>query len=177
MLESLNLKQHVQFPTHLQGHTLDLLITQLDHGYIKSVHPSDCLSDHLCIKACLDFSVPKARDVTHTFRCFHKINITDFRNDIKASDLITNPKDTPDGLYNELVRNAQTLSSWSGDYTRRRARMRASLEQDDVPAEKPKANEGAGSRLREPDCYGLVRCLDAERAQARVWQMMCCSRS
>ena len=81
---------------------------------------------------------------------------------------------TPDALYNELVRNAQTLlSSWSGDYTRRQARMRAPLEQDDVPAEQPKANESAGRRLREPDCYGLVRCLDAERARARVWRIMC----
>ena len=80
---------------------------------------------------------------------------------------------TPDALYNELVRNAQTLlSSWSGDYTRRQARMRAPLEQDDVPAEQPKANEGAGS-LREPDCYGLVKCLDAERARAMVWRIMC----
>ena len=84
---------------------------------------------------------------------------------------------TPDALYNELVRNAQTLlSSWSGDYTRRQARMRAPLEQDDVPAEQPEANEGAGL-LRGPDCYGLVWCLDAERVRAMVWQIMCCSHS
>ena len=37
LLESFSLKQHVNFPTHIRGHTLDLLITRFDSEIIQSV--------------------------------------------------------------------------------------------------------------------------------------------
>ena len=52
-LQSLDLKQHINFPTHVHGHILDLLITPSDCLAVNSVSPVDLVSDHFCIKATL----------------------------------------------------------------------------------------------------------------------------
>ncbi len=67
---------------------------------------------------------------------------------------------TPQGLYDDLVRNAQhLLSSWSGDYTRRQARLREPLEREgeEESEERPAGDaEGEEESLREKDRFGLV---------------------
>ena len=55
---------------------------------------------------------------------------------------------TPQALYDELARNAQfILSAWSGDATRRQARMRAPLEHE----EGEDAAEGADDDAHEDE--------------------------
>jgi hypothetical protein len=70
---------------------------------------------------------------------------------------------TSPGMYDALVRNAQhLLSSWSGDYTRRQARLREPLEEDgEEKEERPAAAaaEGDDENLREKDRFNLVRGL------------------
>ena len=45
-LDSLGLVNHTQFPTHVSGHTLDLIITQEDSNDILTVARGHMLSDH-----------------------------------------------------------------------------------------------------------------------------------
>ena len=63
-------------------------------------------------------------------------------------------------LFRSLVRNAQyLLSSWSGDYTRRQARLREPLEREgeEESEERPAGDaEGEEESLREKDRFGLV---------------------
>ena len=49
-----DLKQHVNFPTHVHGHWLDLLITKLISNCIKSVFSASGISDHLAVISEID---------------------------------------------------------------------------------------------------------------------------
>ena len=84
---------------------------------------------------------------------------------------------TPQGLYDELVRNTQhILTSWKGDSTRRQARLKAPLEgSDDEEADgerkekseekeerKPERHEEP--KLRPKDKYRLAFALVVRRA-------------
>ena len=50
----LDLKQHVNFPTHVHGYRLDLLITKVISNSIKSVFSAACMSDHLAVLSEID---------------------------------------------------------------------------------------------------------------------------
>lgn len=109
LLESCNLIQHVNFSTHLHGHTLDLLISQSDNNFLKSVQPSDYIADHASVMATLDTSIVSEGDAPRiSYRSYHKINLDIFKQDIQNSDLHKNPNTTPDGLYQQYH---DTLSS------------------------------------------------------------------
>ena len=109
LLESCNLIQHVNFSTHLHGHTLDLLISQSDTDFIKTVQSSDYIADHASVIVTLDTSTVSAMDAKHsTFRSYHKINLVNFRQDILDSDLHKHPLTTPESLYQQYH---STLSS------------------------------------------------------------------
>ena len=58
ILASFDLLQHVIFPTHIHGHTLDLIISA-NHSVCKplSVLPSDRISDHLTVLAELNIPI------------------------------------------------------------------------------------------------------------------------
>ena len=58
LLEEFELKQHVDFLTHILGNTLDHLITPEPSQLVKSLKISDCFSDHMVIRAVLDISKP-----------------------------------------------------------------------------------------------------------------------
>ena len=58
LLESCNLAQYVNGPTHIHGHTLDLILTPIDSNVISTVHIGDFMSDHAIVKCKLDFSPP-----------------------------------------------------------------------------------------------------------------------
>ena len=47
LLESFNIIQHVKFPTHIDGHTIDLILTPSENHGITSTKTSLLLSDHL----------------------------------------------------------------------------------------------------------------------------------
>lgn len=66
---------------------------------------------------------------------------------------------TPKGLYDEIARNAQrVIGNWHGDYTRREARMRAPLEEDDK-AKREAVKEVQSKETRPKDKYGLEATL------------------
>jgi len=86
------LKQHVNEPTHMLGHTLDLIIARdlsrllcdavavVDPGLTDS--RDNYSGDHFAIFASLNFNKPSRHRKTVTFRKYASINHTDFRTDI-----------------------------------------------------------------------------------------------
>ena len=96
LLNTFNLTQHITFPTHNSGHTLDLLITRSTSSLISSPdHIFTPISDHEFISSIL--SIPtnsRPPRITKVTRPINSINVTNFSNDILASSLYTSPAPT-----------------------------------------------------------------------------------
>ena len=82
ILDTFNLIQHIQEPTHNCGNTLDLLITQ-KNTKLKDFTVSTQLSDHNNIIFTLDVKKPEPIRKLVTNRQIKNIDITSFKNDIK----------------------------------------------------------------------------------------------
>ena len=54
-IESCCLTQYIDFPTHLCGHTLDLLMAHSNFSAISDVKGSSFISDHKIISCVVDF--------------------------------------------------------------------------------------------------------------------------
>ena len=67
MLDSLGMINHITFPTHKQGHNLDLFIEEEDSPLIMKVTRGHLISDHHSIHAYLNIckNKPKVREVTY----------------------------------------------------------------------------------------------------------------
>ena len=93
LLNNANLTQHVNFPTHQAGHTLDLVITTKDSTLSPTItHSLVSPSDHFPIFTSLVISPPSPPPLTkHFFRCIKSINLNNFIRDIRTSRLITHP--------------------------------------------------------------------------------------
>jgi hypothetical protein len=89
VLDSSHLQQHVHFPTHKHGHTLDLLISRATSNIVTSVSWTfPFLSDHFAIHAIL--KVPTYSRPPHTTkftRSLRSIDVSAFSNDILNSPL------------------------------------------------------------------------------------------
>jgi hypothetical protein len=109
LLDTFSLTQHIQFPTHDSGHTLDLLITRSSSSLVTSVdHTFSPISDHEVILSTL--AIPtKSRSprIVKLTRPINTINTINFSNDILASDLYTSP---PTSLAQYLQLFTSTLS-------------------------------------------------------------------
>src|SRR6218665_517578 len=93
LLSSTNLTQHVNFPTHYQDHTLDLVITSSLSNLSPEISFSfDTPSDHHPIFTLLNIlPTPRAAPASHSFRRISSINIEAFMRDLSSSDLVLNP--------------------------------------------------------------------------------------
>lgn len=94
LLESFDLNQHVNFPTHESGHSLDLLISRSSSSSqlsnIRSYYPA--LSDHDAVLATLSLPTKdRPLRVTKTIRPIRSINPTSFSSDILSSTLYSSP--------------------------------------------------------------------------------------
>ena len=110
LLSSMNLTQHVTFPTHSLNHVLDLVITASDSLLNPSVSSSPLSpSDHFPIFTSLNLdSPPTPTACQRSFRRLAAINLADFILDIQHSELIRNPP----ALLGDLVKcYSDTLSS------------------------------------------------------------------
>ena len=69
LIDSVNLCQHVNSPTHRNGHTLDLIITRATENLVQDVNVhSEFYSDHRVITCSLNHPKPPRSDVTVTHR-------------------------------------------------------------------------------------------------------------
>jgi hypothetical protein len=98
-LDSYSLAQYVSEPTHRLGHTLDLVITRASENIVSDIHVDKSLpSDHYAVTCLLKISRPQATKKSVCFRKVRDINLENFRNDITASRLISDPADNIDTL-------------------------------------------------------------------------------
>ena len=71
LLSSFGLRQHVDFPTRIHGHWLDLFITRTACDLIKTVYTSYGLSDHMTVIADVGVKL-----VSHTInKCFFHTDV------------------------------------------------------------------------------------------------------
>src|SRR6218665_3539208 len=101
---------HVNFPTHYQDHTLDLVITSSLSNLSPEISFSfDTPSDHYPIFTLLNIlPTPRPAPAPHSFRRISSINIEAFMRDLFSSDLVLNP---PSSLDDLLCSYNATLSS------------------------------------------------------------------
>ena len=93
ILDSFDLHQYVDFPTHIHGHSLDLMICSPGCN-VLSVSASDLISDHFSVVANLQIPAIHSRNIPQTikYRKLQSINMEAFKADIPNSDLIRHPK-------------------------------------------------------------------------------------
>ena len=88
MVEASGMKQWINFPTHKQGNTLDLIITELAaEVQIKNIYCGPYISDH-CIITCT-CNIPKTKMVTKQikYRDFKKANMTEMIEDMNLDSV------------------------------------------------------------------------------------------
>ncbi len=93
ILDSFNLCQHIDGPTHENGQTLDLIITRSDQMFAMNFTVYDpAISDHLALHCNTNLSkLPNVKCVI-TYRKLCSINHDIFRCDILNSSLCQLPK-------------------------------------------------------------------------------------
>lgn len=122
ILDSFGLSQHVNFPTHIHGHTLDLVITSTDFPP-QSVKSSDPISDHFTIIAEFEISIVSQSDRQKIkYRNIKSIDIEAFKQDVQRSKLILDPSQNASDLatqYNDTL--SSLLDKHAPEITRQTA--------------------------------------------------------
>ena len=102
LLDSVGLDQHVSVPTHISGHTLDLIITRNSDQLLVSSPWTDYLfSDHLPVHCNIQVEKPLLKSKRISFRKLKSIDISSLRDDLSKSDLCSNAIDSLE--LNDLV--------------------------------------------------------------------------
>ena len=110
ILASFDTTQHVNFPTHIHGHWLDIIITRSSCKNIQTPTVVDGLSDHNTVIANLKVrTAPAASKHNVFYRAFHSINIAAFMADITTSNLVTHPREHLSELYKQYHQILKTL--------------------------------------------------------------------
>ena len=103
-LDSCDLKQLLNQPTHLHGHTLDLILSPSDQDTIVDVKTCDFVSDHSLVKC----SIVLPHQAAHTpnkvqYRRYHRINMSNFCSDLKNTPFVKSPANAVVDLYEQYV--------------------------------------------------------------------------
>ena len=83
---------------------MDLILSPSDQDSIADVKICDFVSDHALVK----FTIAFPRQVDHTpnivqYRRYHRINMSDFRSDLKNTSFVKSPADAVVDLYEQYV--------------------------------------------------------------------------
>ena len=109
LLDSSNLAQSVNKPTHLHGHILDLILSLSDSNFVSNVTVCDLVSDHALVKRHLDFACPASPKVgSISYHRYHKIR-QKFRDDLANISIVLSPASTAADLYDQYVHNLGCL--------------------------------------------------------------------
>lgn len=101
LLSSMGLEQHVDKPTHISGHTLDLIITRCSDSLLTATPMADYLfSDHITVLCDLTLGKPSSKIEQVSYRKLKAIDIEDLKQELAISELCHN---SPDSL-NDLVK-------------------------------------------------------------------------
>ena len=111
-LECLGLEQHVSEPTHILGHTLDLIISRKCQLVIDRSPSVDRLfSDHFSVVCGLQMPKPAVFGKEHTYRNLKGVDIDKLRSNLRNSELCLVPPSALENLissYNAML--ADTLN-------------------------------------------------------------------
>ena len=77
-MEGLGLQQHVNFPMHHAGNTLDLIFTEFTSQLDTAISNGRYISDHKAIVAELNIVIQHAISTTVTFRNLGQTNVEEF---------------------------------------------------------------------------------------------------
>jgi len=114
LLESVGLRPHVSQPTHVHGHTLDLIITRWSDQIIQDSPQTDrFISDHASLLCKLLQDKPAVTTKKVTYRRLKSVDLDSLKADLAASGLCQEQSDeltnvTPDGV-DALLRNYNKL--------------------------------------------------------------------
>jgi hypothetical protein len=109
VLDSVNLKQHVNIPTHIKGHTLDLIITRdtTSCPSIDSILAHDFPNlDHYAVTFNISVEKPCVPIKTIQFRKYKTIDQDALKKDLQESELFSSPRDNLEELvcqYNAVL--------------------------------------------------------------------------
>ena len=88
LLMALGLQQIVDFPTHVKGNTLDLIISSIESVYkVCDVKCGQLLSDHFLISAVIHFLKPKSTFKEITYCNLKGIDMDQMIMDMHLDDL------------------------------------------------------------------------------------------
>ena len=107
-IESSGFKQHVTYPTHRTGHTLDLVLTRDRDSFAPTVSSQDqCYPDHFSVFCDLSLTTEYSFLQKVTYRKINTINTDCFIRDVSASALhsssATTDLDSDVALYNTTL--------------------------------------------------------------------------
>ena len=103
VLESRDLVQRVDQPTHQDGNMLDLLIDLDGADVVTEVTVVDArLSDHFVVLTDIHVQHTKAEVQRYSFRHFRAIDPDDFAVNLHMTDVYINPADDVDDFYNQI---------------------------------------------------------------------------
>ena len=77
-MEALGLQQHVTFPSHQAGNTLDLIFTEISSKLDIKIFKGRYISDHRAIVAELKIRIQHTIGTTVTFRKLRQVNPEEF---------------------------------------------------------------------------------------------------
>ncbi|XP_078372669.1 uncharacterized protein LOC144656313 [Oculina patagonica] len=104
LLESVGLRQHVTQPTHVHGHTLDLIITRWSEQIIQDPpHIHRFISDHASVLCTFSQNKPGVTTNKLTYRKLKSVNLDSLKNDLAASGLCQEQPDEFTNLMPEAV--------------------------------------------------------------------------
>ena len=104
LLDTSNLAQNVNKPTHLHGHILDLILCPSDSSFVSNVTVGKMVSDHALVKCHMDFlcpAIPKVNSIS--YRWYHKINMQSFCEDLANTLFVTSPAITVADLNDQYI--------------------------------------------------------------------------
>ena len=109
LLDGFNLHVNVNGPTHISGHTLDLIISRKDSPTVQNVLASDLISDHMSIVLDININITSPELVKREYRSTKNIDLASLNDDMKNCDLFKAPPDDLDILVNQFNETLQTI--------------------------------------------------------------------
>jgi hypothetical protein len=105
-LYALGLVQHVNFPTHVHGQSLDLVITEVANGIdILSCEPSLFLSDHCAVKVITKVRKENIVSKSVVFRNFKDMDDIQFSDDLSQISICSESVDKCIEQFEDEIKN------------------------------------------------------------------------
>lgn len=101
LLDTYSLKQHVSGPTHVKGHTIDLIITRTDDDCVISTTVDELISDHHAIHCVLKCAKLPHTTKTIRYRKLKNIDTEKLKKAVAESSVCVTPSKSLDDLVQQ----------------------------------------------------------------------------